>query len=90
MERTGLTYQRLFEVRLLHHYWLDEGATVFDRLPDPGKRTSRLLAYDVQPLLRVRPTPPTEQVLTSFQALFRPTPLGFVVVVPWWIVVLVG
>ena len=34
-EHTTSAYRRLFEVRLLHHYWLDDGATIFDKITDP-------------------------------------------------------
>ena len=43
IEVVRIGYTRLFEVRLLHHYWLDEGATVFDAIADAAVRTRRLL-----------------------------------------------
>ncbi len=81
-EHTTGTYQRLFEVRLLHHYWLDEGATAFDSIADQAKRDERLLTYDVRPLLAVRPTPSAEEALRALRCLFRPTALGFIVAAP--------
>ena len=33
-EGVRIGYTRLFEVRVLHHYWLDDGATVFDEIAD--------------------------------------------------------
>lgn len=33
-------YRPLFEIQLLHHYWLDEGETVFDLLKSPHKNSS--------------------------------------------------
>lgn len=81
-ERMANGYQRLFEVRLLHHYWLDEGATVFDLIADQAKKDTRLLRYDRRPFLAVKPTPKTEKELGSFHCLFRETALGFVVVAP--------
>ena len=68
--RTG--YRRLAEVRLLHHYWLDDGATGFDDLPEPA-RTARLLRYDARKLLAV---------VSAAPVMVRATPAGFVVVVP--------
>jgi hypothetical protein len=81
-ERTTSGYKRLFEVRLLHHYWLDEGATAFDLIADQAKKEARLLAYDARPFLAVRPTEATEQGLRAFGCLFKRTALGFVVAVP--------
>ena len=46
-ERTGINYRRLFEVRLLHHYWLDEGQTPFEHIADQQMRSRRLLRYEV-------------------------------------------
>jgi hypothetical protein len=73
---------RLFEVRLLHHYWLDEGATVFDDIADQAKRNARLLAYDMRQFLAIRPTPATADALRGLRCLFRETALGCVVLAP--------
>src|SRR5262245_28396537 len=81
-ERTTSLYQRLFEVRLLHHYWLDEGATVFDQIPGAAKRDARLLGYDVRSLFDVRPTAATEKALSAYRCVYRQTALGFVIGAP--------
>jgi hypothetical protein len=81
-ERTTSSYKQLFEVRLLHHYWLDEGAIVFDLIADQARKEARLLAYDARPLLAARPTPATEDGLRAFRCLFRQSALGFIVAVP--------
>ncbi len=75
-------YQRLFEVRLLHHHWLDEGTTIFDQISDQVKRNSRLLNYDKRSLLAVRPTLATRNVLAAHKCLFLETAMGFIVVAP--------
>ncbi|MES2731551.1 MAG: hypothetical protein V4714_07375 [Bacteroidota bacterium] len=80
-ERIVIGYRRLFEVRLLHHYWLDEGLTLFDALSDQ-KKDKYLLAYDRRPFLSVVPTAATEKVLKGLQSVFKNTALGFVVAVP--------
>jgi len=81
-EHVSRNYQRLFEIRLLHHYWLDEGQTVFDLIPEQGKREARLLNYDVRPLLTLRPTATTEQVLKCLGGLYKSTALGCIVALP--------
>jgi hypothetical protein len=81
-ERTTSRYKRLFEVRLLHHYWLDEGSTVFDVIADQPRKESRLLTYDVRLVLATRPTRTTEHDLRGFGCLFRQTALGFLVAAP--------
>lgn len=74
--------RRLFEVRLLHHYWLDEGATVFDEIAEPAKQQVRLLGYDARALFTVRPTPSTARAIAGFGGVFRSTSLGLIVGAP--------
>lgn len=80
-ERIVNGYKRLFEVRLLHHYWLDEGTTVFDLLPDDD-RNKRLLTYDMRSFLSVTPTASTDRRLKGLRCVFKTTALGFVVAAP--------
>jgi hypothetical protein len=87
-ERSVNGYKRLFEVRLLHHYWLDEGGVVFDQIPDPllppdeAKKEKRLLTYDVRSFLTVTPAAKTTRVLNGLNCIYRNTALGFIVAVP--------
>jgi hypothetical protein len=75
-------YKRLFEVRMLHHYWLDEGATAFDQIGNQATRDSRLLNYDKRSFLAVRPSLSTAKMLAGYHCIFRETPLGFVIAAP--------
>lgn len=75
-------YRRAFEVRLLHHYWLDEGGKVFDRIAAQAVKDARLLKYDRRPFLGVRPTVTTEKILAANHLLFKETALGFVIAAP--------
>ena len=81
-ERIANRNRRLFDVRLLHHYWLDEGAIVFDNIADQAKRGERLLAYDMRSFLAIRPTAKTAGALRGFHCLFRETALGCTVLAP--------
>jgi hypothetical protein len=81
VERHTIRYARLFEFRVLHHYWLDEGATMFDALPDASQR-ERLQSYDVRTLLEIKPTAATAARLKGLQAVWKPTSLGLVVGLP--------
>jgi len=81
-ERLTSNYRTLFDVRLLHHYWLDEGATIFDQIADAQKKAARLLAYDIRPVLNVVPTAETETTLSAYRCLFRQTSIGFAVAAP--------
>ena len=81
-ERTTSPYRRLFEVRLLHHYWLDDGATMFDQIASAARRDARLLGYDARPMLDIRPTVATEKELAGYRCVYRTTALGLVVGAP--------
>jgi len=80
-ERIVNGYKRLFEVRMLHHYWLDDGSAPFDSLPD-SRKNQLLLAYDSRSFMSVKPTPSTADKLKAFRAIFNNTAPGFVVAVP--------
>ena len=82
VELIRIGYTRLFEVRLLHHYWLDEGDTVFDAIADEAVKTERLLTYDVREVVLVEPSPTTADAIAGLRGVFRMTGLGFVVAVP--------
>lgn len=81
-ERLSKVYKRLFEVRLLHHYWLDEGATVFDLIANSAKRDQRLLAYDRRSIFAVTPTSVSAKILAGYGGVYKDTALGFVLAMP--------
>lgn len=82
VEVVRIGYTRLFEVRLLHHFWLDEDATTFDAIPSAALKAHRLLTYDVRRFLSVRPNATTAAAVAGLRGVFRMTGLGFVVAVP--------
>ena len=75
-------YKRLFEIRLLHHYWLDEGGIVFDLITAQEQREKRFLSYDVRSLLVITPTAATARVLRGLGCVYKNTALGCMVAVP--------
>lgn len=75
-------YRRLFQIRLLHHYWLDEGVTAFDLIASQDKREQRLISYDVRPLLAVTPTASTRELLAGLGCLYKDLASGFLVAAP--------
>ncbi|MVM33502.1 hypothetical protein GO755_25925 [Spirosoma sp. HMF4905] len=80
-ERVQNGYRRLFELRLFHHYWLDQGSILFDLLTKQ-QQEDRLLTYDLRQFLAIAPTSPTEKLLKKLGAIYKNTALGCVVVVP--------
>ena len=81
-ETVSTGYQRLFQIRLLHHYWLDEGATAFDLLASQAEREERLLSYDRRSFFEVAPTAATAEALEGLGCVYKDTTLGCVVAAP--------
>ena len=65
----------------MHHYWLDDGATVFDLMPQ-ARRDQRLLTYDMRSFLAIRPTFAAAKALKGFGCVYKDTALGCVVAAP--------
>ncbi|MCX6218589.1 hypothetical protein [Spirosoma sp.] len=80
-EGTTSRYKRLFELRILHHYWLDNGSMLFDMLDDAVKNR-RLLTYDVRQFISLTPTESTQKMLKKLGGVYRTTTLGCVIAVP--------
>jgi hypothetical protein len=89
-ERIVNSYKRLFEVRLLHHYWLDEGAVTFDAILPDTLRQRRLLTYDARTFFAIEPTPATAKLLSGLSCVFKATGIGFVVAAPAGVSILPG
>lgn len=81
-ERSTTRFARLFEVRILHHYWLDQGATEFGSIANADLATSRLLTYDARKFVRVEPSGQTSDFVAGLRGVFKQTGLGFGVGVP--------
>jgi hypothetical protein len=79
-ERTKMTFKRLFEVRILHHYWLDYGPNLFDLIPDQDRKKQLMAEYDVNTLLHVAPAPSTTTALKRSGSLFIGHRSGFFVI----------
>lgn len=82
VETLRIAYTRLFEIRVFHHFWLDEGATIFEKIADEAKRTQRLLNYDVRRVLAFEPSAATTATIAGLRGVFRATGVGFLVAVP--------
>lgn len=80
-EFISANYKRLFEVRLLHHYFLDEGQADFTALP-PDKQNKYLSAYDCRRFFSINPADSTLQILQGLGCRFCTLPAGFTVVAP--------
>ncbi len=81
-ERIINGYRRLFEIHLFHHYWLDDGATVFDFIIPSERRAIRLNTYDIRSFLKITPTSATAKALRGYNCIFKDTALGCLVAAP--------
>jgi hypothetical protein len=72
------TYKKLFEVCIYHHYFLNKGTEVFDKLNDADKKLV-LKSYDVQTFLSIAPTAACAAALRKNRLICKPTPTGFIV-----------
>jgi len=73
-----IIYKNLFEVKLLHHYFLNKGAVGYDAM-DPEQKTIMEAQYDSRGIFQIIPTNECTSLLRAHNALFRSTPSGFMV-----------
>ncbi len=87
------SYKRLFEVRIMHHYFLDDGAEDYYTPKNPLEtqaaydtklleREKRFRLYDIRKVLKIQPTPDTDILINRLRAVFRQTATGFFLAVP--------
>jgi hypothetical protein len=73
-----ISYKPLFEVKIIHHYFLDKGATCFDDLP-ADDQSALLSRYDVSSFFEIKPTDETLMTLSKYRCVFKNTSAGFLV-----------
>lgn len=76
MEVFLFKYQRLCEVRILHHYLLDDPGTSFDALP-AADQERKLRNYDIHGWLDIQADKATQQLLQDFRLVYKKTSIGF-------------
>ncbi len=74
-------YRLLFELQLLHHYWLDEGNNQFDSL-SKEEQEKRLRSYDCRRFFVIAPTAGTAKILDGLSCMYKTTALGFFAALP--------
>jgi hypothetical protein len=80
-ETFATQYQRLLEIQLLHHYWLDQGATAYDLIALTEKQR-RFTEYDRRAFLEISPTATTAEILNGSRCVYKDTPHGCIVAIP--------
>jgi len=75
---TGLSYKELFEVKILHHFFLDKVALHFEGLNQQEKRQI-LSKYNIHSAINIHPTDRTSGLLRGLQLIMKPTSSGFTI-----------
>jgi hypothetical protein len=72
-----IEYDTLFEIRILHHYFLNSGLTHFGQMTE-SEKAATMLRYDSREIFDIRPTSETLRLLASCKAIFRHTATGLI------------
>jgi hypothetical protein len=73
-----ITYNMLFEVKILHHFFLNKGETIFDSMSDEDKALI-MLNYDVREFFDIYPTPECLKTLNAHNCVFKATSQGIII-----------
>ncbi|NTW50991.1 MAG: hypothetical protein HGB22_00180 [Chlorobiaceae bacterium] len=73
-----VTYDILFEVKLLHHYFLNKGSGNYEQMNDDAK-AEMMLKYDVRDFLDITPTAECRKNLERHRCIFKKTSTGIIV-----------
>ncbi len=74
----NIHYSRIFDINILHHFFLNKGQTAFSQLPE-DEQEQILLKYDASELFAISPTEQTRKILDSRGCIFKAHPGGFLV-----------
>lgn len=72
-------YKTLFQVKILHHYFLNKGAEVFDNIAEEKDKIEIFRNYDIQEFLTIAPTESCKKLLKQYRCVFKVTRDGFLV-----------
>ncbi len=74
----SIQYKQLFQVNILHRYFLDKGTDKFEVM-QPAHRAKLLERYSLHELLNIVSTEETKRVLKGYHLIFKPTGSGFAI-----------
>jgi hypothetical protein len=73
-----IAYKDLFEIQLLHHYFLDKGEENYDGL-DEDEKDSIQEKYDVREFFEITPTIECQKLLNDHQCVYKNTSTGILI-----------
>ena len=74
----SITYGILFEVRILHHFFLNRGKDMYDSMSD-AEKADMMLKYDAREIFEVVPTGDCSKILHAHNCIFRFTSQGIII-----------
>jgi hypothetical protein len=74
----SITYGILFEVRIIHHFFLNKGENAYDAMSDADK-ANMMLKYDVREIFEIVPTKECSKILSAHNCIFKMTSSGILV-----------
>src|SRR5258705_2721459 len=72
------SYRTLFEVRLLHHFFLNRADLLYDNM-DSNNKSRALNGYDVRDFVAIEPTSACAQELGNYHLVYKNTSSGLIV-----------
>jgi hypothetical protein len=73
-----IIYKTLFEIRILHHFFLNKGEALWDSM-SPDERDKMLELTDLRDFFEIQPTSECSQILSSHSCIFKQTSSGVIV-----------
>ncbi len=74
----SITYNILFEVRILHHFFLNKGEKGYDTM-SLAEKASMMLGYDAREISEIVPTEECSKILRAHNCIFKFTSTGIIV-----------
>jgi len=73
-----ISYKVLFEIKIMHHYFLNRGEEIFDSMSDVDK-AQMMLKYDAREIFEIVPTKECSRILNAHDCIFKATSTGVIV-----------
>ena len=74
----SITYDILFEIKIIHHYFLNKGDVNYNTMSDVDK-ANMMLKYDAREIFEIVPTEECSKILNAHNCIFKPTSSGILV-----------
>jgi hypothetical protein len=75
-----IKYPVLFSVKVLHHYFLDNRASLFDNFESEKSGLMALAEHDIRQVFEIKPTPSTTKLMAAKGFLFKLHQFGFTII----------